>query len=106
MRNSPVVTKDSEEGGRGGSSGMRAEWPVPLKPMEQHREADLHPAVDAVHPGCIRWTCCERAAAFREPNQSRFLPGAVAHGVHTVEQYSPNGLYTQKGPTLEWLLKN
>lgn len=76
-----------------------------LKPMEYHREADLHPAVHAVHPGCVRWTCCEGAAACGEPNQTRFLARAVACGVCTLEQCSPKGLHTQKGPTLE-LLKN
>lgn len=100
MRNSSVVTKDSAEGGRGSALGTRAEiplWPVekammmqvvPLKPMEDLREAGLHPAVHAVHPGC------DGAAACGEPNQRRFLAGAVAHGVCMLEQYSPEGLHT------------
>lgn len=62
MRNSSMITKDGEEGGRRGAPGTTAEtplWPVeeamvlqvvPPKPMEDHREADLYPAVHVVHP--------------------------------------------------------
>lgn len=100
MINSSMVTKNGEEEGRGGAPGIRAEiplWPVekavvvqvvPQKPVEDLREADLHPEVHAFHSGCIRWACCEEAAAWGEPSQSRFLAGAVADGMLMLEQYS------------------